>query len=304
MPEIRQLERFVAVAKERNFRKAAARLHISQPPLSDSIRHLEEELGVPLLLRTTRPIELTKAGELFLERAQFLLAEMEDSVSMTRAVAKGLSGTISIGFFPTATYDILPRILRCYREKRPDVELRLVELRTPEQPSALQEKRIDVALFLAPTIDIKGIGRETFLQEPLCAILPEDHRLARQEKITLQHLRNEPFIFIPSRLGTGYHARVFHACQLAGYTPNVVVEVEHLHTMVSLVGAGMGITIGAASLGRFRPPGVVFRKIEDPSSLLYIEFGLAWRQHDQSPMVSGFLDIARTVGRSTETKLD
>lgn len=298
VPDIRQLQRFVAVAIEGNFRRAAARLHISQPPLSDSIRHLEEEIGVPLLLRTTRPVELTKAGELFLERAQLILAQLEESVTMTRAVAKGLSGQITIGFFPTATYDVLPRILRRYRKKYPDVGLRFAELTTPEQPAALQEKRIDVGLFLAPTIDREGIAQETFLKEPLYVALPDDHRLAQQTEITLWELRNEPFIFIPPRLGTGYHARISYACQVAGFTPNVIEEVEHLHTMVSLVGAGIGITIGAASLRRFQPPGVVFREIKDPSSLLYIEFGFAWRQDDQSSIVSGFLDIARMIAPS------
>ncbi len=293
MPDIRQLQRFVAVASERNFRRAAARLHISQPPLSDSIRQLEEEIGSPLLLRNRRQVELTRAGEVFLERAQLILSQLDESVRLTRAVADGLSGQLTVGFFPTATYDILPRILRAYRAAYPDIGLRFAELTTSEQPAALEQKRIDVALFLAPTVDRKGLVQEVVLKEPLFVALPEDHPLAKRKRLGLRDLINEPFVFIPPRWGTGFHARVSHACQEAGFTPNVIEEVEQLHTMVSLVGAGLGISIIAASVSRFRPPNVVFRPLKDPS--LYIEFGLAWRESDASPAVGAFLDTTREV---------
>ncbi|NKB56404.1 MAG: LysR family transcriptional regulator [Alphaproteobacteria bacterium] len=293
MPDIRQLQRFVAVATERNFRRAAARLHVSQPPLSDSIRQLEEEIGSPLLLRTRRHVELTRAGEVFLERARLILSQLDESVRLTRAVAEGLSGQLTVGFFPTATYDILPRIVRRYRAQYPDIGLRFIELATAEQPAALEQSRIDVALFLAPTVDRKGLAQEAILREPLLAALPDDHRLVSRKRIDLRDLSNEPFVFIPPRWGTGYHARVFHACQEAGFTPNVIEEVEQLHTMVSLVGAGLGVSIVAASVSRFRPPNVVFRALKDSS--LYIEFGLAWRGDEQSPAITAFLDIAREV---------
>lgn len=295
MPDIRQLQRFVAVAAERNFRRAAARLHVSQPPLSDSIRQLEEEIGSPLLIRTRRQVELTKAGAVFLERAQIILSQLDEAVKVTRAVAEGLSGQIAIGFFPTATYEFLPRILKRYREKYPDVGLRLTELTTPEQPAALEQTRIDVGLFLAPTVDRIGLSQETVLREPLLVALPEDHRLAGRKRVDLRALRNEPFVFIPPRLGTGYQARVSHACLEAGFTPNVVEEVEQLHTMVSLVGAGVGVALVAASVSRFQPPNVVFRPLQDPSNLLYIEFGLAWRGNDKSAAVAAFLDTARAI---------
>ena len=291
MPDIRQLQRFVAVATERNFRRAAARLHVSQPPLSESIRQLEEEVGSPLLLRTRPQVELTRAGEVMLERARLILSLLDESVQLTRAVAAGLSGQLTVGFFPTATYDILPRVLRRYREQYPDIGLRFVELATSEQPSALEQKQVDVALFLAPTVDRRGIGQETVHREPLLAALPADHRLAAKDRLELRELRNEPFVFIPPRWGTGYHARVSNACQEAGFTPNVIEEVEQLHTMVSLVSAGLGVSIVAASVSRFQPPNVVFRSLDDPQ--LYIEFGLAWREDDPSPAVAAFRDTAR-----------
>ncbi|MCG8546115.1 MAG: LysR substrate-binding domain-containing protein [Alphaproteobacteria bacterium] len=295
MPDFRQLQRFIAVAEERNFRRAAALLHVSQPPLSESIRKLEEELGTPLFERTRRRVALTKAGEIFLSRARLLLAQLDETVAMTQAVAKGQSGQLTIGFFPTATYDLLPRILRQYRERYPQVGLRFAELRTPEQPDALLQKRIDIGLFLVPTLAKQGIAQETVTRERLFVALPQDHPLAQRKSVGLRALRHEPFIFIPSRRGTGLHARVYAACQQEGFTPNVIEEVEHLYTMISLVAAGMGVTVVAESLQRFQPPGVVFRKLTDKSDLLYLEFGLAWREDDGSAAVTGFRDIARQM---------
>ena len=286
MPDIRQLRRFVAVAAEKNFRRAAAQLHISQPPLSDSIRQLEETVGVPLLLRDRRRVELTRAGEVFLERAQLILAQVDDAVDRARSVGEGLSGHLAVGFFPTATYHLLPEILRRFRERNAGVRIRFVELTTPEQPAALEQKRIDVALFLAPTVDRPGIARETILCESLFVALPAGHSLAKLETIALEQLHAEPFISIPPRWGTGYHARISYACQEAGFTPNVIEEVEHLHTMVSLVAAGMGVALVASSICRFQPDGVVYRRLVDPSELLQVEYGMAWRTGDGSPLVA------------------
>ena len=295
MPDIRQLQRFIAVAEERNFRRAAARLHVSQPPLSESIRKLEAELGTPLFERTRRRVALTKAGEVFLDRARALLAQLDETLTLTQAVAKGQSGQLTVGFFPTATYDLLPRILRRYRARFPEVGLRFSELRTPEQPDALLQKRIDIGLFLVPTLAKQGIAQETVFRERLYVALPEDHRLASRKSVSLRALRHEPFVFIPSRRGTGLHARVYAACQRAGFTPNVIEEVEHLYTMISLVAAGMGVTVVAESLQCFQPPGVVFRALTDKSDLLYLDFGLAWRADDGSPALTGFREIARQM---------
>lgn len=266
---------------------------MSQPPLSELIRQLEEEVGSPLLIRTRPHVELTRAGEVMLERARLILSQLDESVQLVRAVVAGRSGQLTVGFFPTATYEILPRVPRRYRKRNPDIGLRFVELTTPEQPNALVHKHIDVALFLAPTVDRKGIVQTTIHREPLMVALPADHRIASQEQIGLQELRDEPFIFIPPRWGTGYHARVSNACQEAGFTPNVIEEVEQLHTMVSLVSAGLGVSIVAASVSRFQPPNVDFRSLDDPE--LYIEFGLAWRAEDRSPAVEAFCETACSV---------
>ncbi len=302
MPDIRQLERFIAVAKERSFRRAAAQLHISQPPLSDAIRKLEEEIGTPLFLRDRHRVELTRAGEVFLDRAELLLSQLDDGVAEAQAVAEGLSGQITVGFFPTATYDVLPRILRSFRARHPEVGLRFTEITTPDQPEALRVKEIDVALFLAPMAAAKGVAQQIFHKEPLIVAVPEDHRLAKRKDVGIADLREEPFVFIPPRWGTGLHAHVSSAFAEAGFAPKVVEEVQHLHTMVSLVAAGIGVAVGAASLRHFSPPGVVFRDLKTRSSLRHIEFGVAWRQDDASPAVARFLDIARDTGTLTRAR--
>jgi len=302
VPDIRQLERFIAVAKERSFRRAAAQLHISQPPLSDAIRKLEEEIGTPLFLRDRHRVELTRAGEVFLGRAELLLSQLDDSVAEAQAVATGLSGQITVGFFPTATYDVLPRILRTFRDRHPEVGLRFAEITTPEQPEALRLKEIDVALFLAPMASVKGVAQQVFHTEPLIVAVPEDHRLAQRKDIGIADLREEPFVFIPPRWGTGLHAHVSSAFAEAGFAPKVVEEVQHLHTMVSLVAAGIGVAVGAASLRHFNPPGVVFRHLRMRSSSRHVEFGVAWRQDDASPAVARFLDIARKTGTLTKSR--
>lgn len=300
MPDIRQLERFIAVAKEGSFRRAAAQLHISQPPLSEAIRKLEEEIGTPLFLRDRHRVEMTRAGEVFLGRAELLLSQLDDSVAEAQAVATGLSGQITIGFFPTATYEVLPRILRSFRDRHPEVGLRFAEITTPEQPEALRLKEIDVALFLAPMAAAKGVAQQVFHREPLIVVVPEDHRLAEQKDISFADLREEPFVFIPPRWGTGLHAHVSFAFAEAGFAPRVVEEVQHLHTMVSLVAAGIGVAVGASSLRHFNPPGVVFRNLKTRSSARHVEFGIAWRQDDASPAVARFVEIARKAGTLTK----
>lgn len=299
MPSIAQMQRFVAVAEELSFRKAAARLHLSQPPLSDSIRQLEEALGTVLLNRTSRSVELTKSGEVFLERSRRVLAQLDEAVDATRAVAQGMSGRLAVGFNPTSTYDVLPRVLRRFRERYPDVTYRFEELTTAEQEDALQQRRVDVALYIAPTTSRPGIWQEVFLRERLRVVLPEDHPLAACERIELGQLRHEPFIFVPPRWGTGYYARVSYACQEAGFTPRVFQEVERVHTQVSLVAAGLGVALSAASLCRFLPPGAVYRDLDDPLSLFHVEFGVSRLEADRSPIAAAFIAVAREVGGAT-----
>lgn len=296
MPSIRHLERFVAVAEELNFRKAAVRLHMSQPPLSDSIRALEHELGLPLLARSRQGVTLTTPGITFLERARRILAQVDEAVDVTRSVALGMTGHLSVAFNPLSSYDVLPRILRRFRAQHPGVSFAFEELTTAEQEAALLEKRVDVALFLAPSVVREGLRQELFLTEQLVAVLPEHHALARYDRIVVQQLEREPFILLPPRWGTGYQARVLAACNEAGFTPKVVQQVDRIHNLVSLVAAGIGIALCPESMQRFEPHGAVFRPIDDPQSRFNVAFGVAWRDDDRSVPTTTFLEMARSAG--------
>lgn len=164
------------------------------------------------------------------------------------------------------------------------------------QESALLDRRIDVALFLAPTVVREGVRQEVFLTEPLVAVLPEDHPLTRRTGVALAQLDREQFILLPPRRGTGYQARVLNACQEAGFTPDVVQQVDRVHNLVSLVAAGIGIALCPASLRSFAPSGVVFRPLDDPESRFNVEFGIACRADDRSVPTAAFLATARATG--------
>ncbi|MCG8543104.1 MAG: LysR substrate-binding domain-containing protein [Alphaproteobacteria bacterium] len=299
MLTILQLQRFVAVAEELSFRKAAARLRVSQPSLSESIRQLEEELDTQLLMRSRQSVEITKSGLIFLERARLILSQINEAAGLTRAISQGMSGHIAVGFNPTASYDVLPSILRRYHERFPTVSVGFEELPTAEQQDALHQKRIDVAFFLAPAVAKRGVRQEIFWKEPLTVVLSEDHPLSRKSEICLGELRHERFVFLPSRQGTGYQARVLYACQEAGFAPNVVHQVDRVHNLVSLVAAGMGIALCPSSLRRFEPPGVAFRRLKDASSLFYVEFGIACREDDRSALTASMISVAREIGRAS-----
>lgn len=297
MADLRQLQQFVAVAEELNFRRAAERLRMSQPPLSQAIKRLEDELGARLFNRTRRKVELTHPGRVLLEEAHRVLSQMARALAATRGAAQGMIGRLSVGFVPSSTYEILPAILRAFRERCPAVDLNLEELATVDQTDALRQRRIDVALNRPPTFFGRGIAQETLVRERLIAALPAEHPLAGQRAVALKALREEPFVLIPPRWGTGYHTRVLAACEEAGFTPRVAQEPKYLHAIVGLVAAGLGVALVPASLLNLTPKGCVYRELRDRSPNLSIDLAIAWHEADASPIVAAFLDAARAVGK-------
>src|SRR3954453_15892050 len=195
--ELRHLRYFVAVAEELHFGRAARRLQLAQPPLSRQIQGLEQELGVRLLERTKRHVELTPAGKVFLEHARKLLTEADHAVAAARRAARGEIGRLAIGFVGAATYSALPELLRVFHTRFPDVELVLYEMTSAHQHDALREGRIEVG-FVRPAIPDDTLARRVARGEPLVAALPAGHRLARRdEPIPLSDLAGEPFILFP-----------------------------------------------------------------------------------------------------------
>lgn len=297
MIDLRQLRQFVAVAEELNFRRAAERLRMSQPPLSQTIKSLEDELGTPLFNRTRRKVELTAPGRVLLDQAHRVLSQMDRALDAARGAAQGMIGRVSVGFVPSLAYEILPAILRQFRAHHPAVDLHLEEMATVDQTDALLQRRIDVALNRPPTFFSRGILQEPLMRERLIAALPAEHRLLKQKTIRLKDMSEEAFLLIPPRWGTGYHTRVLDACQEAGFVPRVMQEPKYMHTIVGLVAAGIGVALVPSTMKNLTPVGCVYRDLADRTAALSIDLGVAWHQSDASPVLHAFLEAARTVGK-------
>lgn len=290
--ELRHLRYFVAVAEELHFGRAAERLCIAQPPLSQQIQQLERELGFSLFNRTQRRVELTAAGQLFLNEARNAMASLEKAAAAGRRVARGEVGWLGIGFVGTATYQLLPALISAFRERYPDVELALRELVSARQADALRDKRIHVGLA-RPALDEEGIVCEPLLQESLLVTLPTGHPLAALKTISLDSLAAEPFILFPRHPKPSYADYVFSVCAEAGFAPNVVQESAEVHTAISLVAAGMGITLVPASVQTAHREGVVYIPLTEPAPVS--ELYVAYRTGDETPVLRAFLEVARNL---------
>jgi DNA-binding transcriptional LysR family regulator len=293
MVELRHLRYFVAVAEELHFGRAAERIGIAQPPLSQQIQRLEKEIGVQLFVRNRRRVRLTEAGEVFLEEARATLRQAEQAVDLVKRASRGEVGRLNVGFVGSATFNVMPPILRRFRKDYPDVDLMLYELSTTQQVAALHERRIDIG-FVRPPFSASDLALEVIAREPLVTILPFDHPLAERPSLRLAELTGEPFILFPNSYGPGLHARIVAACHQAGFNPRVVQEAIGQPTIVSLVSVGIGVSILPAAIQHLRWSGVVYRAIQDEHPP--VELALAWRRDDASPAVDAFRRIAGAEG--------
>lgn len=287
--ELRHLRYFVTLAEELHFGRAAERLHIAQPPLSQQIRQLETELGFELFHRTKRKVQLTEAGQVFLDEVQQIFKQLEQAIQVGRQTSRGEMGQLVVGFVSSAPYNILPKILRTFRSSVPEVRLELHELTTNEQFRWLRESRIDVG-FVRPPIE-DTFNFETIFQESLMVALPDTHLLANNSNVSLRSLKNEPFILFPRLLAPGLYDLIISLCQQAGFSPNVTQEAIQMQTIVSLVAGGLGIAIVPESLQNLQRTGVVYKIIQEPTPKTAI--AIIWRQNDRSATVQKFLEIAR-----------
>jgi DNA-binding transcriptional LysR family regulator len=293
--ELRHLRYFLAVAEELHFHRAAARLHISQPPLSQQIRALERELGVTLLERNRRRVTLTTAGESFRDDARAILAAVERASERARNVARGAIGELSIAFVGSAMFSpTLPDILREFRRGHPEVELVLRELPTVAQLNALVRGELDLGVIrgpipeadIDPQLELLVIQREN-----LVAALPADHPLTARRRLRAEALRGETFVILDRRDSPGLFASLVSAMGEAGGVPDDVLEVAEMQTIISLVAGGFGVSLVPASVGQVERTGVAFRPIEGPTPT--IELALAWRRDGDSPVRDAFIELAR-----------
>jgi len=289
--EIRLLRSFVAVAEERHFGRAAERLHMAQPPLSQQIRRLEAQLGVTLLHRTTRSVELAPAGEVLLVRAREILAAVDSAAEDTLRAARGEFGRLAVGFTGSATYALLPQVAAALRGALPGVVLDLRgELLTPAQVEGLLAGTLDLGL-LRPPVRERELAVEVVRREPLVAVLPEAHRLARDDTVPLEELATEPFVVYPSHFRSVVHDAVEETCAAHGFLPRVALEVSETATLVSFVAAGLGVSLVPESVRHMTVHGAVYRPLSREAAA--VELALAWRREDASTVLERALEVVR-----------
>lgn len=294
--ELRHLRYFVAVAEELHFGRAARRLGIAQPPLSQQIRQLEREVGVELFLRARRRVALTEAGRVFLREARDLLQRAAAAITAAQRAARGETGTLAVGIVPSATYGPGPRIFRAFRARHPDVALTLTVMSTGAQVGALRAGHLDVGLARPPFGD-ETLVAEPLREEPVVAALPAGHPLAARRALPLRTLRGEPFVLFPRDRRPGWYDLVLGLCRDAGFHPVVAAEAPELATAMALVASGMGVTLVPASVQDLRRTGVAYRPLGPPAPRTTL---LALRRPDDPlPVVERFLAVAREVLAST-----
>ena len=256
MIDIRRLQLFVAVAEELHFGRAAVRVGMAQPPFSQQIRKLEGELGVALLLRTSRRVSLTPAGEELLRSAHALIAHRDEIVERVRRTASGIAGTLRIGFAASSAIGILPAIVREVRHQLPEVVLHLDDRDGADIASAIRRGTLDVGIVREPFAGGDLVSRPLH-SEPLVAVLPAVHPLAELEEVTPDQLASSPFVLFPRAASPGLHDTIIGLCVSAGFSPVIVQEANAWSSVAGLVESGLGSTIAPASASRVCPPGVV-----------------------------------------------
>ena len=306
--ELRHLRYFIAVAEEGHITRAAERLGMQQPPLSQQIRAIEKELGVQLLRRKARGVELTDAGSALLAEARATLSQLDRAVETTRRTARGEQGRLCVGVTSTSPFHpLVPRAVRAFREACPNVSLTVEECLSNELIERLRDERLDVAFIRTALADPGGLAIRLLLQEPMVVALPGGHALAQEPDgaaLSLQRLAAETIILYGPP-GTGMYDATIAACHAAGFNPRVgnldasSQQAPRIASTLSLVAAGLGISLVPASLQRMHMDGVVYRRLEG-AVLPRASLSVASRRHDPSSVVSKFLDAVRSVASELE----
>jgi DNA-binding transcriptional LysR family regulator len=296
LPELWQLRYFLAVAERLHFGRAAAALHISQPPLSRAIRALEARLGVVLFARSRRRVELTPEGTRLLGEARRIVGQLERTVQEVRGMARGEEGRLRIGFVSLADYGVLPGLLRAFKSARPGIALALREMLSPEQAAALAAGELDFGLLLPPVSGAAELEHIVVQRERFVAALPARHRLAAARgKLAVSALAGEPFVMVPRDIAPGLYDIVTGLAARAGISFNVAQEAIQMQTVVSLVSSGLGAAIVPGSIANLGRRGVVYRELADRHPRL--DLWLAWPRGGLGAAARDFLALARQRAR-------
>jgi DNA-binding transcriptional LysR family regulator len=290
--DIRSLACFVAVAEDLHFRRAAERLNITQPALSQRIRTLENEVGAALLERDRRHVQLTAAGTAFLEPARAAVASASQAKAQALRAVRGEVGRLRLGFTVIAFYSALPEAVRRYRDQFPDVVVELAEMNSPTLERSLAAGEIDLGI-LHPPIANSGLSVRALRSEGLVLALPAHHVLAAQQTISVHDLDRQPFLMAPREIGPSIHDRTVALFRNEGTSPDIVQYVTPMTTLIGLVAAGTGVgfvTEGMASAGR---PGVAFRPVSPAAPSLPV--AAAWAGPTPSATAERFLEVVASL---------
>ncbi len=290
--EFRHFRYFIMVAEEQNFSRAAERLNIAQPPLSQQIRDLEEELGFLLFDRSKRQLQLTQAGQWFLERAYRIFNQLETAKEEARKISQGQIGQLAIGYVNFAFYTLAIDIIKIFRSDFPNVKLVLRELLTSEQFAALPTSEIDLGIAIMP-IKNENLAFEVISYDKFVIVLPENHPMADKPCLHLEDLANEQFIMMPRQVKSIFADKVWGMCQRAGFVPKVSQEIIQMSSGISMVAAGVGIGIMPACVQNSGTKGVVFKPVY--SGAAEIDLAVVWRKSDTSPVLHAFLNVVKEV---------
>jgi len=292
--ELRHLRYFVAVAEELHFGRAALRLRMAQPPLSQQIQSLERELGVALFHRTTRRVGLTAAGAAFLVQARRVLDQAERAAQTAQRASRGEIGHLSIGFMPSADLDLLPRALRVWRTRFPNAEIELHTLLPGQQVEALRLGQIQLGILRLP-IDDRSLVVKSIQREPMVIALPAPHPLARRSRVRIADLKTDAMIIFPRSTGPSHYDWLVATCRRAGFSPRVFHQTESLQTNLGLIAAGLGVSLLPASVRNLRRRGVVYRPLAPP--VPHVEMAAAHLREDPPEIAKAFLEILRQTSR-------
>ncbi|MET4247211.1 LysR family transcriptional regulator [Bradyrhizobium sp. LA6.7] len=298
MVELRHLRYFLAVAEELSFTRAAERLRIAQPPLSVQIRQLEDEVGVALFERRGRPLRLTEAGELLLERTRLIVADVGATIDDVKRMGRGQTGRLSVAFVGSAMYTTLPDILNSFRETHPNIELTLDEMLAAEIAESLRERRIDVGFSRPALSEGEEFEQGVLLDEPLVLAIPERHRFADGAKVAIAELAGEPLIVYPRSPGPSMTDVVLLAYERAGVEATLLQETRHMQTALGLVSAGAGLTFVAASVRDQKRRGVRFVELQEPQPMAPLT--IVWRKDSSSVVLQSFLELIATEKSSNK----
>jgi DNA-binding transcriptional LysR family regulator len=301
--ELRHLRYFVAVAETLNFRRAAERLHISQPPLTTQLRQLEEEIGAKLLERDSHHVALTVAGGVFLRSCRQLLHQADAAAQAARRAARGEAGRLAIGFLASLAHGIVPTLLRDYRRRFPNVELTLAEMDTSQQVEELSGRRLDVGLMGAwAPLEKTELESVVIAEEPLMAALPEDHSLARRRSFPLMALAQEKFVLASRQNASGYNRWLVRICEKAGFKPQIAREsYRRTTTVLNYVAAGFGVTVVPAQFSRVPTSGIAFVPLGQRTPRY--RYSAVWHREGCTPVVEGFLAVAQALKPRTAARL-